>query len=115
MSGVFDDGYSGSEGRRRYRISPVDSDTKATLLMKRKFVDVAIDAHLVFIPNDSSIIKHGLLGKLAEDNADVQRAEYHWGVCKRQIDSDLDSYRGGSRPKVHIAPEGTGSGMRGMY
>ena len=115
MSGVFEDGYSGAGGRRRYRISPVDSDTKATLLMKRKFVDVAIDAHLVFIPNDSSIIKHGLLGKLAEDNADIQRAEYHWGVCKRQIDSDLDSYRGGARPKLHIAPEGVGSGMSGMY
>ena len=115
MAGVFDDGYSGAGGRRRYRISPVDSDTKATLLMKRKWVDVAIDAHLVFLPNDSTIIKHGLLGKLAEDNADVQRAEYHWQTAQRLLEADIDSYRGGARPKVTIAPEGVGSGMSGMY
>jgi hypothetical protein len=115
MAGVFDDGYSGAGGRRRYRISPVDSDTKATLLMKRKWVDVAIDAHLVFLPNDSTIIKHGLLGKLAEDNADIERAEYHWQTAQRLLEADIDSYRGGARPKVTIAPEGVGSGMRGMY
>jgi len=115
MTGVFDDGYSGDGGRRRYRISPVESDTKATLLMKRKWVDVAIDAHLVFLPNDSTIIKHGLLGKLAEDNADVQRAEYHWQTAQKLLEADIDSYRGGARPKLVIAPEGVGSGMQGMY
>ena len=115
MAGVFEDGYSGASGRRRYRISPVDTDTKATLLMKRKWVDVAIDAHLVFLPSDSTIIKHGLLGKLAEDNADVQRAEYHWQTAQKLLEADIDSYRGGARPKVTIAPEGVGSGMSGMY
>ena len=115
IGGVFDDGYSGAGGRRRYRISPVDASTKATLLMKRKWVDVAIDDHYVFLPNDPTIIKHGLLGKLAEDNADVQRAEYHWQVAQKLIDADLDSYRGGARPKLKIAPAGEGSGLRGMY
>jgi|TARA_R100001163_G_C5060502_1_gene197309 hypothetical protein len=115
MVGVFDDGYSGAGGRRRYRISPVDSSTKATLLMRRKFVDVAIDAHLVFIPNNSTVIKHALLGKLSEDNADIQRAQYHWGICQDQIDSDLDSYRGGARPKLRVSPSGNSSGILGMY
>lgn len=113
--GVYDDGYSGAGGRRRYRVSPVDSSTKATFLMKRKWVDVAIDDHLVFLPNDPSVIKHALLGKLAEDNADVQRAEYHWQTAQKLIEADLDSYRGGARPKMVIAPEGVGSGMGGMY
>ena len=115
MVGVFDDGYSGTDGRRRYRISPVESNTKATFLMKRQYVDVTHNSHKVFIPNDSSVIKHAILGKLAEDNADVQRAEYHWGVCQRQIDSDLDSYRGGARPKVKVDPSGVGGGILGMY
>ena len=53
--------------------------------------------------------------KLAEDNADVQRAEYHWQTAQKLIEADLDSYRGGARPKMVIAPEGVGSGMGGMY
>lgn len=113
--GVYDDGYSGAGGRRRYRISPVDSTTKATFLMKRKWVDVAIDDHYVFLPNDPSVIKHALLGKLAEDNADVQRAEYHWQTCQKLIDADLDSYRGGARPRPYIAPSGPGGRVVGMY
>ena len=116
MAGVFDDGYSGAGGLRRYRISPVDSDTKATLLLRRKYVPVSTDDDdLVYIPNEATIIKHGLLGKLAEDNADVQRAEYHWQTAQKLLEADIDSYRGGARPKVTIAPEGVGSGMRGMY
>tara|TARA_R100001163_G_C4980140_1_gene136575 strand:- start:39 stop:725 length:687 start_codon:yes stop_codon:yes gene_type:complete len=113
--GVYDDGYSGAGGRRRYRISPVDSTTKATFLMKRKWVDVAIDDHYVFLPNDPSVIKHALLGKLAEDNADVQRAEYHWQTCQKLLDADLDSYRGGARPRPYIAPSGPGGRISGMY
>ena len=115
MAGVFDDGYTGTAGRRRYRIAPVTSTTKATFLMRRKYVDVEENDDLVFIPNDATIIKHALLGKLSEDNADVQRAEYHWQTAQKLIEADLDSYRGGARPKVQVAPEGVGSGMRGMY
>jgi len=115
MVGVFDDGYSGVDGLRRYRISPVDSDTKATFLMKRQYVEVSHNSHKVFIPNDPSVIKHAVLGKLAEDNADIERAEYHWQTAQKLIDADLASYRGGARPKLHIAPEGVGSGMAGMY
>ena len=113
--GVYDDGYSGDGGRRRYRIAPVDSTTKATFLMKRKWVDVSSNSHYVFLPNDSSVIKHALLGKLAEDNADVQRAEYHWQTCQKLLDADLDSYRGGARPRPNIAPSGPGGTILGMY
>ncbi len=128
MAGVFDDGFTSFDdyandgsgaaidpARRKYRISPVDSDTKATFLMKRKYVDVNADSHRVFVPNDPSVLKHAFLGKLSEDNADIQRAEYHWQTCQKLLDADLDSYRGGARPKVHFAPEGVGSGMSGMY
>jgi len=119
MAGVVDDGYSGADGRRRYRISPVGTTTKATFLMRRKYAPVSTTvintADLVYIPNDVTVIKHGLLGKLAEDNADVQRAEYHWQTAQKLLEADIESYRGGARPKLHIAPEGVGSGMSGMY
>jgi len=126
--GVYDDGYTsfddyanGGSGaaidpaRRKYRISPVDSDTKATFLMKRKYVDVNADSHRVFVPNDPSVLKHAFLGKLSEDNADVQRAEYHWQTCQKLLDADLDSYRGGARPRPYIAPSGPGGRVVGMY
>ena len=83
--------------------------------MKRQYVEVSHNSHKVFIPNDPSVIKHAVLGKLAEDNADVQRAEYHWQTSQKLIDSDLDSYRGGARPKPIVAPSGRGSHIRGMY
>lgn len=130
--GVYDDGYTsfdaytspdanGGKGaaidpaRRRYRVSPVDSDTKATFLMRRKWVHVSLSSHKAFVPNDKSVIKHALLGKLAEDNADVQRAEYHWQTCQKLIDADLDSYRGGARPRPYVAPSGPGGRVVGMY
>jgi hypothetical protein len=56
---------------------------------------------------DDAIVKHALLGKLSEDNADIQRATYHWGVC--------ESFRGAAKPTLHIAPGGVGAGMSGMY
>ena len=127
MAGVIDDGYATTDpyavnpdailatARRRYRISPVDSDTKATFLVRRKYVDVNEDTDKLFIPNDPSVIKHALLGKLAEDNADVQRAEYHWQTCQKLLDADLDSYRGGARPRPNIAPSGPGGTILGMY
>ena len=126
--GVYDDGYTsfddyadGGSGeaidpaRRKYRISPVNSITKATFLMRRKWVHVSLSSHKAFVPNDKSVIKHALLGKLAEDNADVERAEYHWQTAQKLIDADLDSYRGGASPRPYIAPSGPGGRVVGMY
>jgi hypothetical protein len=56
-----------------------------------------------------------LLGKLAEDNADLQRAQYHWGTVNQLLEVDTDSYRGAAKPTLHIAPNGVGGGMTGMY
>ncbi len=124
MSGVFDDGYVTTEpytsasldpARRQYRISPVKSDSKATFLLRRKYVDVSADSHRVFVPNDPSVLKHAFLGKLSEDNADVQRAEYHWQTCQKVLDADLDAYRGGAKPRPFVAPSGPGGSILGMY
>ena len=69
---------------------------------------------MVHIPSNA-IVKHALLGKLAEDNADLQRAQYHWGTVSQLLETDTDSYRGASKPTLHIAPNGVGGGMTGMY
>lgn len=99
---------------RRYRIGGTNSTSSAHMLLKRCWVDVDSGTDLVHIPA-TSILKHALLGKLSEDNADVQRAEYHWGVAAKLLEEDMDSYRGAAKPALHIAPEGIGSGMGGMY
>mgnify|MGYP003644107706 CR=1 FL=1 len=114
MGGFIDDGYNDG-GNRVYRVGPVDSTSTATLLVRRRWVDVTAGTNTVYIPNDATIIKHALLGKLAEDNADVERADYHWGTAQRLMEADLDSYRGGAKPKLHLAPDGIGGGMAGMY
>jgi hypothetical protein len=44
--------------------------------------------------------KHALLGKLAEDNADVERASYHWGACRQLLDDEIGSARGAAQPKL---------------
>jgi len=99
---------------RRFRVGNTDSDSIAHMLLKRRWVDCDSNSDLVHIPSNA-ILKHALLGKLSEDNADAQRAMYHWGVVKELLEADTDSYRGAAKPTLHIAPNGIGGGMSGMY
>jgi len=99
---------------RRYRIGGTNATSSAHMLLKRRWVEVDSTSDLVHIPSNS-ILKHALLGKLSEDNADAQRALYHWGVVKELLEVDTDSYRGSAKPTLQIAPNGVGSGMSGMY
>ena len=43
----------------------------------------------------------------AEDNADIQRAAYHWGLVAQLLETDTDSYRGASKPTLKVAPNGS--------
>ena len=104
----------GSSRYRRFRIGGTDSTSSAHMLLKRKWTDADSGSDLVHIPSNA-IIKHALLGKLAEDNADLQRAQYHWGLVSQLLETDTDSYRGAAKPTLHIAPDGVGAGMSGMY
>jgi hypothetical protein len=105
---------SGVSRYRRFRVGGTDSTSSAHMLLKRKWVDVDSTSDLVHMPSNA-ILKHALLGKLAEDNADLQRAQYHWGTVSQLLESDTDSYRGAAKPTLHVAPNGVGGGMSGMY
>ncbi len=107
-------GESGVVRYRRYRIGNVNTTSTAHVLLKRRWEDVDGNSDLVYMPSNA-IVKHGLLGKLAEDNADIQRAAYHWGLVTQLLETDTDSYRGASKPTLKVAPNGVGSGMTGMY
>ena len=65
-------GESGVVRYRRYRIGNVNTTSSAHVLLKRRWQDVDGNSDLVYMPSNA-IVKHGLLGKLAEDNADIRK------------------------------------------
>jgi hypothetical protein len=96
---------------RRYRLGNDPSDTVSKtlrVLVKRKFKPL-INTSDVVRPSNMNAVKHALLGSVAEDNADLERANYHWGVCKQLLEEEMDAYRGGAKPTLQFDPTGTGS------
>tara|TARA_R100001510_G_C7620702_1_gene181663 strand:- start:99 stop:1166 length:1068 start_codon:yes stop_codon:yes gene_type:complete len=94
---------------RRYRISNDEKKTIAVrCLLKRKFKPIISDEDPIFL-SSLPAIKHALLGNIAEDNADLERANYHWGVCRALLDEQLDASRGAAKPAVRFDPSGVGA------
>ena len=50
-----------------------------------------------------------MLGNIAEENADLERANYHWGVCGNILDEQLDAHRGAAKPTLKFDPSGVGA------
>tara|TARA_R110002020_G_scaffold220074_1_gene427918 strand:+ start:3043 stop:4062 length:1020 start_codon:yes stop_codon:yes gene_type:complete len=93
---------------RRYRVSNNESKAMSLrLLLKRKFRQLLSSTDVVYV-SSLSAIKHAMLGNTAEDNADLERANYHWGVCRSILDEQLDAHRGAAKPLVKFDPSGVG-------
>jgi len=91
---------------RRFRFHNSDSSAKnVKLLLKRAWEPVLTQDDILYLGNLNAI-KHGLLGMLAEDNADLERAQYHWTICRQLLDEELDATRGAAKPKVTLKPAG---------
>ena len=91
---------------RRFRFHNSDSSVKnVKLLLKRAWEPVLTQDDIMYLGN-LNVIKHGLLGMLAEDNADLERAQYHWTICRQLLDEELDATRGAAKPKVTLKPAG---------
>lgn len=94
---------------RRFRFSNPSAEVKnIKLLLKRAWEPVLVQDDLIYLGNLNAI-KHGLLGMLAEDNADLERAQYHWTICQKLLDEELDAARGAAKPRVSLDPSGSGS------
>ena len=104
----------GSSRYRRFRIGNTNATSNAHMLLKRTWQDLDSQSDVVHIPS-TSVLKHALLGKLSEDNADVQRATYHWAIVADLLEKDTDSYRGSTRPPLRVSPGGSGFATKGMY
>ena len=103
---------SGVTRYRRFRINgSVDGTTVVHVLCKRAFQPLYDDNDIVFVGNIGAI-KQGLLGRLMEDNADIERAQYHWNQCMLLMEEEVNSSRGAAVPRLNIDPYGTGMQSR---
>ena len=94
---------------RRYRVSnPTPQTIKLRLLLKRKFTKLLSSTDVVYV-SSLNAIKHAMLGNTAEDNADLERANYHWSVCNSILEEQLDAHRGAAKPMVNFDPSGVGA------
>lgn len=96
---------------RRFRFENSTGYTKtARLFLKRAWRPVLNQKDILHLGNLNAI-KHGLLGMLAEDNADLERAQYHWTICRQLLDEELDATRGAAKPKLSLKPAGNFTGI----
>lgn len=107
---------SGVLRHRRFRIKAADNgDTNVHILCKR-FCPQLFDDQTVVHLGHINAIKHALLGRIAEDNADLERANYHWGVCEKLLDEDLGSHFGLAKPTIRLAlNSGAATPLHNMY
>lgn len=104
--------YTLAEGRgdfvaryRRFRTSsPSNGDTqKVFLLLKRAFLPLMSESDVVYLGNINAI-KCAILATTAEDNADIERSNYHWQVCRQLLEEEKDANRGAARQVFTIDP-----------
>ena len=94
---------------RRYRIDNRNEKTMSLrLLLKRKFRKLVDSTDVVYISSVNAI-KHAMLGNMGEDNADLERANYHWTVCQTLLEEQLDAHRGAAKPMITFDPSGVGA------
>lgn len=100
---------SGVTRYRRMRLNrSTDGETVVHVLCKRAFIPLRNDNDICYVGNVGAL-KHGLLGRIAEDSADMERAEYHWQRCMLLLEEEAASSRGAAVPRLNMDPYGTGN------
>ena len=100
---------SGVTRYRRFRLNrSVDGETIVHVLCKRAFQPIRSDDDIAYVDNIGAL-KHGLLGRMSDDNADIERAEYHWNKCMQLMEEEIAASRGAAIPRLNVDPYGTGS------
>lgn len=103
---------SGVTRYRRFRLNrSANGETVVHVLCKRAFQPIRSDDDIAYVDNIGAL-KHGLLGRLSDDNADIERAEYHWNKCMQLMEEEIASSRGAAIPRLNVDPYGTGSHNR---
>lgn len=84
---------------RRFRVGGAVTGSRCHIVGKRAWSDVSSSKDVVYLGNKAAW-KHALLGKVAEDNADMDRANFHWSACRSILDEELQNYQGAARPAL---------------
>jgi hypothetical protein len=98
---------------RRFRTSAKEPDTTIHLLVKRGAPSDITDDTIIYLGNIGAL-KHGLLGLIAEDNADLERANFHWGMAGKLLDQELASLFGAAKPTLRFGDPAAG-GVHNYY
>jgi hypothetical protein len=92
---------------RRFRVPSATDTTTVHILVKRAYEPLVNDNDIVYISNLAAI-KHGLLAVVAEDNADLERAQYHWTEAQKNMEREMESARGSAIPSIQFDIMGIG-------
>lgn len=93
---------------RRYRVAEgVQDGVYVHVLCRRKFLPLKNDEDISYVDNIASI-KLGLMARMYEDNADLERADAFWARCAERLDEESDSETGAARPILNVDPYGLG-------
>lgn len=101
----------GATRYRRFRLTPrptVPTDHTVHVLCKRAFQPLVTDNDVLPVSNIAAL-KQGLLGRIADDSADIERAAYHWGQCALAMEEEAASTTGAATPRLNVDPFGLGT------
>lgn len=92
---------------RKYAIGGLGDNAVVSVLLKRACTKLVDGRDILFVPTIAAF-KHGLLGRIAENNSDLERSAYHWKEAKTICEEDLLASRGSARPVLQVQPFGEG-------
>jgi hypothetical protein len=99
---------SGVTRYRKFRLSPCPTEAPVVhVLCKRAFIPLSSENDVLPVSNLSAL-KHGLLGRISEDNADIERSRFHWGQAVAALEEEAGSTMGAAVPRLNVDPFGTG-------
>lgn len=89
-------------GVLRFRRFRANSGRPNLHFLVKKSCPSYLDAGTVIQLSNIGAIKHALLALVAEDNADTDRAGYHWGWCGKLLDEELLTIMGAAKPTLQF-------------
>lgn len=103
---------------RRYSVPQVpetpDEDWIISAVAKMKFKQLTVNTDIVYLDN-VTVLKHSFLAVTAEDNADLERATYHWNIVEQALQKELSQSRGGAKGYPQISIWGKGNQVINPY
>lgn len=92
---------------RTFRVNGAKPGDEVRVLLKRRPPPLVENSEIVHIGNHNAL-KHGLLAVLAEENADLERSQFHWTECVRILNEELGTLDVGHQFALNIDLTGHG-------